>query len=177
MALYLGHLASTGRSIATVQQARSAISHFHAAAGMQKGDNPALHPVVSEAVKGWRNRAPAPRQTGALTADALARVREVDVKTAHINALTAWRPDTGEQLNIRNGPPDTREISKLDRMAQGARFVLGHNLITSDIPHLQTAYPGLDLLSLLCLDTLLERLSSNELDGALCRPTKTAVRS
>ena len=77
MALYLGHLASTGRSIATVQQARSAISHFHAAAGIQKGDNPALHPVVSEAVKGWRNRAPAPRQAGALTADALARVREV----------------------------------------------------------------------------------------------------
>ena len=77
MALYLGHLASSGRSIATVQQARSAISHFHAAAGMQKGDNPALHPVVSEAVKGWRNRAPAPRQAGALTADALARVREV----------------------------------------------------------------------------------------------------
>ena len=67
----------TGRSIATVQQARSAISHFHAAAGIQKGDNPALHPVVSEAVKGWRNRAPAPRQAGALTADALARVREV----------------------------------------------------------------------------------------------------
>ena len=77
VALYLGHLASTGRSIATVQQARSAISHFHAAAGMQKGDNPALHPVVSEAVKGWRNRAPAPRQAGALTADALAWVREV----------------------------------------------------------------------------------------------------
>ena len=32
VALYLGHLASTGRSIATVQQARSASSHFHAAA-------------------------------------------------------------------------------------------------------------------------------------------------
>ena len=70
VALYLGHLASSGRSIATVQQARSAISHFHAAAGMQKGDNPALHPVVPEAVKGWRNRAPAPRQAAALTADA-----------------------------------------------------------------------------------------------------------
>ena len=77
MALYLGHLTSTGRSIATVQQTRSAISHFHAAAGMGKGDNPALHPVVSEAVKGWRNRAPAPRQAAALTADALARVHEV----------------------------------------------------------------------------------------------------
>ena len=77
VALYLGHLASTGRSIAAVQQARSAISHFHAAAGTGKGDNPALHPVVSEAVKGWRNRAPAPRQASALTADVLARVREV----------------------------------------------------------------------------------------------------
>ena len=61
----------------TVQQARPAISHFHAAAETQKGDNPALHPVVSEAVKGWRNRAPAPRQASALTADVLARVREV----------------------------------------------------------------------------------------------------
>ena len=77
VALYLGHLAATGRSIASVQQARSAISHFHAAAGMQKGDNPARHPVVAEAVKGWRNRAPAPRQADALTSDALARVREV----------------------------------------------------------------------------------------------------
>ena len=73
----LGHLASTGRPIATVQQARSAISHFHAAAGKGKGDNPTLHPVVSEAVKGWRNRAPAPRQAGALAADVLIRVREV----------------------------------------------------------------------------------------------------
>ena len=59
VALYLGHLAVVGKPMATVQQARSAISHFHAAAGMGKGDNPALHPVVSEAVKGWRNRAPA----------------------------------------------------------------------------------------------------------------------
>ena len=76
VALYLGHLAASGRSIAAIQLARSAISHFHAAAGMQKDDNPARHPVVAEAVRGWRNRAPAPRQAGALTADALARVRE-----------------------------------------------------------------------------------------------------
>ena len=77
VALYLGHLAATGRSLASVQQARSAISHFHAAAGIRKKENPALHPVVAEAVKGWRNRAPAPRQADALTSDALARVREV----------------------------------------------------------------------------------------------------
>jgi len=76
-ALYLGHLVAAGRSMASIEQARAAISHFHAAAGMQKSDNPARHPVVAEAMKGWRNRAPAPRQADALTSDALARVREV----------------------------------------------------------------------------------------------------
>ena len=77
VALYLGHLAATGRSMASIEQARAAVSHFHAAAGMQKAANPARHPVVAEAVRGWRNRAPAPRQADALTSDALARVREV----------------------------------------------------------------------------------------------------
>ncbi len=32
---------------------------------------------MAEAIEGWRNRAPAPRQADALTADALTRVREV----------------------------------------------------------------------------------------------------
>ena len=77
VALYLGRLAADGKALATIAQARAAISHFHTAAGMQKNDNPARHPVVAEAVRGWRNRAPAPRQSDALTADALARVREV----------------------------------------------------------------------------------------------------
>ena len=77
VALYLGHLAATGRSMASIEQARAAISHFHVAAGMQEADNPARHPVVAEAVRGWRNRAPTPRQADALTSDALARVREV----------------------------------------------------------------------------------------------------
>ena len=77
VALYLGHLAATGRSMASIEQARAAVSQFHAAVGMQKADNPARHPVVAEAVRGWRNQAPAPRQADALTADALAQVRDV----------------------------------------------------------------------------------------------------
>ena len=77
VALYLGHLAAEGKALSTIEQARAAISHFHAAAGMQKSDNPARHPVVAETMKGWRNIAPAPKQADALTADALARVREV----------------------------------------------------------------------------------------------------
>ena len=40
-------------ALPAVQQACSAISHFHAAAGMGKGDNPALHPVVSMAPRYW----------------------------------------------------------------------------------------------------------------------------
>lgn len=76
VALYLGRLAADGKALASINQARAAISHFHAAAGMQKADNPARHPVVAEAIKGWRNRAPSPKQAAALTADALARVLE-----------------------------------------------------------------------------------------------------
>ena len=76
VALYLGHLVADGKSLATINQARAAISHTHAVAGIPKGDNPALHPVVAEAIKGWRNVAPAPQQVDALTAAALSRIRE-----------------------------------------------------------------------------------------------------
>ena len=69
VALYLGHLAADGKAIATIALAR-------AAAGIAKGGYPARHPVVAEMVKGWRNQAPAPRQAGALTAEALTRIRE-----------------------------------------------------------------------------------------------------
>ena len=76
VALYLGQLAADGKAIATIAQARAAISHAHAAQGIPKGDNPARHPAVAEVLKGWRNQAPAPKQANALTADALARIRE-----------------------------------------------------------------------------------------------------
>ena len=76
VALYLGHLETEGKSMATISQARAAISHAHAAQGIPKADNPTSHPVVAEAMKGWRNKAPAPQQVDALTADALAQIRE-----------------------------------------------------------------------------------------------------
>ena len=76
VALYLGHLAAEGKSLATINQARAAISHAHAAEGISQNENPARHPVVAETIKGWRNQAPAPQQVDALTAPALARIRE-----------------------------------------------------------------------------------------------------
>ena len=74
--LYLGHLAATGKTIATTNLARAAISHAHAGAGISQTENPARHPVVAEAVKGWRNTSPAPAQVDALATLALARIRE-----------------------------------------------------------------------------------------------------
>ena len=73
VAFYLGHLAAAGKTIATINQARAAISHAHAAAGIAKANNPARHPVVAE---GLGNVAPAPKQADALTGPALARIRE-----------------------------------------------------------------------------------------------------
>ena len=73
VALDLGRLAADGRAMATISHAHA---HAHAAEGTAKGDNPARHPVVAETVKGWRNQAPAPKQASALTAEALARIRE-----------------------------------------------------------------------------------------------------
>ena len=77
IALHLGQLRAGGMSMGSIDQARSAISHFHAAAGIQQPDNPAHHPAVAEAIKGWRKRAPAPTQEDALTSEALARIREI----------------------------------------------------------------------------------------------------
>ena len=76
VALFLGHLAAEGKSLTTINLARAAISHAHAAQGIAKANNPALHPVMAEMIKGWLNQAPAPAQVDALTTPALARIRE-----------------------------------------------------------------------------------------------------
>ena len=61
----------------TVQQARSAISHFHAAAGTQKATIPPSTRRCPRRSRGGATRLRLSGQAGALTADALARIREV----------------------------------------------------------------------------------------------------
>ena len=112
VALYLGRLAADGRAMATIEQARAAISHAHAAEGTAKGDNPARHPVVAETAKGWRNQAPAPKQASALTAEALARAAR---RPGNHRSDGRWRPEAiGSRstglggrgiLAGRHGPP------------------------------------------------------------------------
>ncbi len=48
VALHLGRLAADGKAMATIEQARAAISYAHVAEGTAKGDNPARHPVVAD---------------------------------------------------------------------------------------------------------------------------------
>ena len=45
-------------------------------------------------------------------------------------------------------------LARLDELAEGADFLLGHNLIDFDLPHLQAANPNLRLLNLPAVDTL-----------------------
>ena len=63
------------------------------------------------------------------------------------------RPDTGRSVVFRDGNLRA-ELPKLDDLADGASFLLGHNLINFDLPHLAAAKPDLRLLKLPSVDTL-----------------------
>ena len=78
---------------------------------------------------------------------------EVGRKDGRIRALGAVRADTGERL-VHAGFGLKAALARLDRLAEGAGFVLGHNLIAFDLPHLAAANPGLRLLALPVVDTL-----------------------
>ena len=78
---------------------------------------------------------------------------EVGREDRRIHAFAALRPDTGGRLAGRGGGL-RKELAKLDALAEGAAFVLGHNLIVFDLPHLAAANPELRLLKLPAVDTL-----------------------
>ena len=136
VALYLGHLAADGKAIASIAQARDAISHAHAAQGIPKGDNPARHPIVAETIKGWRNQALAPRQVDALTADALARIRE----TARLPRRgRGSRTETTAMAQARG----TVDLAIIGVMADaGLRWSEAAALTWSDIESGPTAQPA-----------------------------------
>ena len=80
---------------------------------------------------------------------------EVGARDGRIHAFAGLRPDTGQSLiypAARDGLAPA--LARLDDLSDGANFVLGHNLIAFDLPHLQAANPGLKLLRLPAVDTL-----------------------
>ena len=79
---------------------------------------------------------------------------EVGVNDARIHSLAALRGDRPEAaLHFRQGKLQVA-LERLDALADGANFVLGHNLINFDLPHLAAAKPDLRLLQLPAVDTL-----------------------
>ena len=78
---------------------------------------------------------------------------EVGIKDRRIHQFAAIRADTGASLRYDRGDL-AAALAKLDALADGAAFVLGHNLIAHDLPHLAAAQPDLRLLSLPAVDTL-----------------------
>ena len=78
---------------------------------------------------------------------------EVDTGSGRIRRFGAVRADTRETLAFGRGPLDDA-LARLDSLAEGAAFVLGHNIVAFDLPHLAAAQPGLRLLQLPALDTL-----------------------
>ena len=78
---------------------------------------------------------------------------EVGTQDSRIHAFGAVRPDTGQRLVFGSGNL-TAALAQLDELVQGANFLLGHNLITFDLPHLAAAKPDLRLLQLPAVDTL-----------------------
>lgn len=79
---------------------------------------------------------------------------DVGRKDGRIRALGAIRGDTGERFSHSQRRGISEALSRLDDLADGASFVLGHDVIGFDLPHLRSARPGLRLLKLPVIDTL-----------------------
>ncbi|OGA46068.1 MAG: helicase [Betaproteobacteria bacterium RIFCSPLOWO2_12_FULL_62_13] len=78
---------------------------------------------------------------------------EVGVRDARIRRFAAVRGDTGRSFVFHNGDL-AAALARLDDFADGAAFLLGHNLIGFDASHLAAAKPDLRLLKLPMVDTL-----------------------
>ena len=102
---------------------------------------------------------------------------EVGREDGRIHAFGAVRGDTGHG---DHGGGSAAWLTRLDALADGVSFLLGHNLIAFDLPYLRAAKPDLRLLGLPVIDTLrlsplafprnpYHRLVKHYQDGALVR--------
>lgn len=78
---------------------------------------------------------------------------EVGRDSGRIHQLAGIRSEGGDSIAF---PPGKLQVAfdALDRLADGAAFVLGHNLIAFDLPQLRAAQPNLRLLDKPAIDTL-----------------------
>ena len=104
-----------------------------------------------------RNNVPSRQPGGAGPLDnCLSIDLEVGKDDGRIHKFAGVRPDTGQPFAFPQGRGDLAlALARLDQLAEGAGFLLGHNLIAFDLPYLQAANPGLNLLQLPSVDTLM----------------------
>ncbi len=80
---------------------------------------------------------------------------EVTVRDQRIRAFAGVRWDTGRSFIFPGADyPLPQALTKLDDFAGGADFLLGHNIIAFDLPHLRAIKPESKLLDLPVVDTL-----------------------
>lgn len=78
---------------------------------------------------------------------------EVGVADARIHQFAAVRGDVDLAYTFHKGDL-AKALTELDRFAEGAKFLLGHNLVAFDLPYLAAAKPDMQLLELPAVDTL-----------------------
>ena len=98
-------------------------------------------------------RSPSPDGGARFSPACLSLDLEVGRKDRRIHAFAAVRADSDKRL-VFGGGDLTRALGRLEDLAEGAEFLLGHNLIIFDRPHLAAANPELRLLHLPAVDTL-----------------------
>lgn len=79
---------------------------------------------------------------------------EVDPVDKRILKIGALRPDTGQFLHFKGNFNLEAALGEVDRLAHGASFVVGHNVVRHDLNLLKALAPGLELLALPVVDTL-----------------------
>lgn len=78
---------------------------------------------------------------------------EVGVKDNRIHEFAAVRGDDGRSF-VKGNHNVNAGLKKLDAFADGLTFLLGHNVIAFDLPHLAATEPNLTILSWPAVDTL-----------------------
>jgi len=78
---------------------------------------------------------------------------EVGIEDNRIHQMAAVRGDTGESF-VQGKQRLDEALIKLDRFAKDLSFLLGHNIVAFDLPHLHAVKPDMALLDMPAIDTL-----------------------